>query len=124
MTPHEAKALAIVAVGNMDAKSAAKEADSESARRTFITDEEIEALVLGFFRSREETGGTDEEVRELLNEVIATRYMASCIELAAKGLINVDIDPQQPPGERLVFRPRKDLEPVLKEALQRRVNGG
>lgn len=125
MTPQEAKALAMVAVGKIEAHAAADQRHRDEMRQSFLTDQEMEQVILAVFRSRGDDGiVTDEEVKHIINEIITIRFMNSCTELVLKGLLNVDYDPTLPPNERLVFKARRDIQGSLKEALQRRATGG
>lgn len=124
MTQKEAKALALVAVGRQEAKTAVESQRREELRRSFLTDDEAEELILGVMRARGDRGANEDEVTAILNDCISTRFMSSCVDLAAKGLLDVDYDPTQPVGDRLVFKYRKDLDATIKDALQRRKDGG
>jgi len=124
MTPAEAKALALVAVGKIEAKTAAEEHHRDEMRQSMLTDDEAENLILSLMRVRGDRGATEDEVKAMLNEVIVTRFMATCGDLAAKGLIDVDYNPDAPENEKLEFKPRKDIESTLREVLQRRGQGG
>ena len=124
MTPKEAKALALVAVGRQEAKSAVDNQRRDELRRSFMTDAEAEELILGIMRVRGTQGANEDEVTALINECISARFMASCVDLAVKGLLDVDYDPTQPVGDRLVFKYRKDLDATIKDVLQRRRGDG
>lgn len=120
MTANEAKALALVAVGKIEAAEAAEQQQRDALRQSMITNQEEETLIMSLMRSRGEAGATDSEAAELLNECISARFIACCVDLAAKGLIDIDIDMTQPVNDRVKFTHRKDIESTLREALARR----
>lgn len=126
MTQTEAKALALVAVGKIEAKTAVDQQKRDQARQAMLSDDEAENLLVALqrCRSRENRSFTTEEAMGLINEAVNTRFMSSCFDLVLKGLLDVDYIPGNPPDERLVFKSRKDIEPTLREALQRRAEDG
>lgn len=124
MTPREAKALALVAVSKIEAKSAAEEQSRDEARKTMLDDNEAENIVRSLIRQRGDRGITDLEAQTVLNEIITLRFMATCADLVCKGLIDVDYDPELPETDRLVFKRRDDISDDLRDALNRRIIGG
>ena len=124
MTANEAKALALVAVGKIEAAEAAEQQKRDALRQSMLTNQEEETLIMSLMRSRGEAGATDAEAAELLNECISARFIACCVDLAAKGLIDVDVDLTKPVNDRVTFKRRKDIEDTLREALARRDEGG
>lgn len=125
MTPLEAKALSIVATSKMDAHRTADDVNRREVCRAMMSDEEVENLLAEFFRARGGRGATEQEATDMVNDVIALRFMAGCAELAIKGLMDIDYNPNNPPADRLIFRYREDLDPSLKAvtAARRRANG-
>ncbi|MGV0949315.1 MAG: hypothetical protein ACOYB3_01490 [Azonexus sp.] len=111
-------------MGKIEAKSAAEAHRNDEIRQSMLTDDEAETLVLSLMRVRGDRGATEDEMKSMLNEVIVTRFMATCGDLAAKGLIDVDYNPDAPDNEKLEFKPRTEIESTLREVLQRREEGG
>jgi len=124
MTLTEAKALALVAVGKIEAKSAVDQQQRDAMRQSMLTDEEAENLILSVMRQRGDRGATEQEVTDMLNECISARFISCCVDLAAKGLVDIDFDPTQPVNDRLVFKQRTELSDTIKDVLRRRVQGG
>ena len=118
MSPIQSKALALVAVGRIEAKSAAEQQQRESIRQAMLSDKEAENLILSILRVRGGRGATEAEVTKMVNECVAARFMSACVDLACKGLVDVDYDPDKPEFDRLVFKRRPDIEDLLKEALE------
>lgn len=124
MTPTEAKALALVAVSKIEAKSAVEQRKRDDMRQSMLTDTEAENLILSVMRSRGDRGATEQEVTDMLNECISIRFVACCVDLAVKGLLEIDFDQTQPVNDRLVFRNRESIQDTIKEVLHRRDHGG
>ena len=124
MTPIEAKALALVAVSKIEAKGAADQQKRDDMRRSMLTDNEAENMILALMRTRGDRGLTTQEATDALNEIISIRFMHTCIELAMKGLIDIDYDLTQPVNDRLVFRQRKDIDDTLREVVAQRMENG
>ena len=117
MTTIEAKALALVAVGKIEARLAAAQQERGVMCQAMISDAEIENLILGIMRQRPDRRATEQEVADMVNECVELRVLATCVDMAARGLIDVDLDPSLPPNERLVFRQRTDLQDAIRDAL-------
>lgn len=124
MTATDAKALALVAVGKIEARSAAERQQRENIRQSMLTDHEAETLILSAMQSRGDMGLPEREGTDMLNECIAARFIACCVDLAAKGLISINYNPANPVGERLVFTQREDIKDTLREVINRRDQGG
>lgn len=124
MTPQQAKALALVAVSQIEAKTAAEEQRRDELRKTFLNDQEIETLILAVLRTRGDLGVTDEVMTKIINEFVSIRFMNSCVDLALAGLLDVDYDSNLPENDRLMFRSRKDIQGPLQAALQQRRGAG
>jgi len=124
MTPIEAKALALVAVSKIEAKGAVDQQQRDDMRRSMLTDTEVENMILSLMRSRGPRGITAQETTDAMNEIITIRFLGACIDLALKGLLDIDFDLTQPMNDRLIFRQRKDIEDTLRDVIQRRESGG
>ena len=124
MTANEAKALALVAVGKIEAAQAADQQKRDVLRQSMLTNTEAEALIMSLLRSRGDAGVNETDATDMLNECISARFMSCCVDLASKGLIDVDFDTTQPVNDRLQFKQRKDIEDTIREALRRRTEGG
>ena len=120
MTPSHAKALALVAVGRIEANSAVEQQQRDHVRQTMLTDDEAESLISAIMRRRGERGATETEVLTLVNECMTMRLLSSCVDLAVKGLVDVDIDLSKPVNEQIAFFQRKDIEGEIRAAIKER----
>jgi hypothetical protein len=117
MNNAEAKALALVTVKKIAAKDAEEVLERTKMRQTMLSDVEAEEMISSFARARGTRGVTEDEIVALLNESVGLKFLVTCIDLAAKGMMNVDIDMTQPPTDRLVFAPRKDISGAIRDVI-------
>ena len=109
MNSTQAKALNILNVQLRQSREKSVDDKISEMRRSFVSDNELEEITLGFLRSRRETGYTEAELDEVINTVIADRFLAICSELAGKGVVDVELDKSKPEGHRITFKWRDDL---------------
>lgn len=125
MNQNEAKALSLVAVSRIQAKTAADDSVRHDVAQKFMNDDEIENIFLALLRVRGARGVSEDELLKVINECAATRFMSACVDLAAKGLLDVEFMPDLPEGEQVVFRARSDIDSQVRDVLNaRRAEGG
>lgn len=105
----EAKRLTSSVLGSKASKEAAKESNRNVNRQAFLSDEESQQILLAFMRGRTNREVTEEEAVAVVNEIIATRVQSALVDLAVKGLVDIDYRPDATVGDRLVFKERKDI---------------
>jgi hypothetical protein len=109
MNATQAKTLAILNVQKRSAREEENERKRDAMRASLITDNEIEEIILGVMRTREDQAVTTADMADIINMIIADRFMAVCSELAGKGLVDVAYYPERPVGERIEYKWRNDL---------------
>lgn len=119
MRQSESKALALVAVSKIESASANKTLKRNHVIESLLSDDEVERLILNIIEGRPGVC-PEKDIATMIQAATTVRYLSTCLELALKGLVTIDVDMTMPEGDidQLRFTKRESISAALQALLK------
>ena len=102
MTPQEAKILTLTKLKTVMPWST--KVDMQFNVEDFLTEDDIQSLILNLAFSRGDQGFMENELDEVLKEVAWVKMMNSMVGLALKGVLYIDVNMEKDPTNRVSYK--------------------